>query len=75
MEYLCIFYFTDEADREDEEAMFEHAERDMLYAGRGEVSFFEFLNTVLCDVDIFFIFKMIKSTSKCTRFLNELRNC
>ena len=51
MRTLGYFSFTSEADRKDKEAMFEQVEIDKLYAGNGEDSFFEFLNTVLNDDD------------------------
>lgn len=51
MRTLGYFSFKSEADRKDKEAMFEQVEIDKLYAGNGEDSFFEFLNTVLCDED------------------------
>ncbi len=45
------FGFTDDADRKSKEALFQQVELDKLYAGNGEDSFFEFLNTVLNDDD------------------------
>ena len=46
-----VGYFADGVDRKSKEAMFEQVDVDKLYAGNGEDSFFEFLNTVLCDDD------------------------
>ena len=51
MKTLGYFGFTSEADRKAKEAMFEQVELDKLYAGNGDDSFFEFLNTVLNDED------------------------
>ena len=45
------FGFTDDTDRKSKEALFQQVELDKLYAGNGEDSFFEFLNTVLDDED------------------------
>ena len=51
MRTVGYFRFTDDADRKSKEALFQQVELDKLYAGNGEDSFFEFLNTVLNDDD------------------------
>lgn len=51
MRTVGYFSFTDEADRKAKEKLFGQVDLDKLFAGNGEDSFFEFLNTVLCDGD------------------------
>ena len=48
---IGYFSFTGEEERKSKEALYEQVELDKLYAGNGEDSFFEFLNTVLNDED------------------------
>ena len=48
---IGYFSFTGEEERKSKEALYEQVELGKLYAGNGEDSFFEFLNTVLNDED------------------------
>lgn len=48
---IGYFSFISEEERKSKEALYEQVELDKLYAGNGEDSFFEFLNTVLNDDD------------------------
>ncbi len=72
MRTLGYFSFTSEADRKDKEAMFEQVEIDKLYAGNGEDSFFEFLNTVLNDDDTLIISSFADFGSEFMQLLHAL---
>ena len=48
---IGYFSFSSEKEKQSKESLFQQVELDKLYAGNGDDSFFEFLNTVLNDED------------------------